>query len=202
MIILDIETTGLNPERNSLVSIGAIDFYNPTNTFYGECKIKKGTKISKTALDINGFSVKELRDQSKQTVGDLVKSFSDWAQRSTSELILAGENVGRFDHKWLEHDAHANEIEWIFGYRSVDLHSLTVMDHYQRGISLPVKDNGVSALSLNKTLNYVGLPAEPEPHNALTGAKYEAEAFSRLLTGKNLLEEFKKHDVPNYLLRC
>jgi DNA polymerase III epsilon subunit-like protein len=200
MIVVDIETTGLNPGRNSLISIGAVDFYNPDNLFYGECRIPLGAEISEKALEINGFSKKQLHNRRNPTVGELVRNFSNWAKKSTNSLTLAGENVGRFDHKWLEHDARAGGIDFIFGYRTVDLHSLTVMDHYRRGIDLPLKQDGTSALSLDKTLTYVGLPGEPKPHNALTGAKYEAEAFSRLLHKKNLLQEFKGFPLPNYLM--
>ncbi len=37
------------------------------------------------------------------------------------------------------------------------------------------------------------------PHNALTDAKLTAECFSRIVYGKNLLEEFKKFPIPEYL---
>ena len=46
---------------------------------------------------------------------------------------------------------------------------------------------------------YVGLPPEPKPHHALTGAKVEAEALSRLLFGKILLKEFAHYEIPKYL---
>ena len=37
-------------------------------------------------------------------------------------------------------------------------------------------------------------------HNALFDVKITAECFSRLMSGKNLLEEFKEFSVPEYLL--
>jgi hypothetical protein len=45
------------------------------------------------------------------------------------------------------------------------------------------------------------LPPEPYPHNGLRGAKIEAEALSRLIYGKNLLEEYKEFKIPQYLER-
>jgi len=56
----------------------------------------------------------------------------------------------------------------------------------------------IARLFLNKLiiLCYVGLPDEPSPHNALTGAVVEAEALSRLLYDKPLLPEFKHLPVP------
>lgn len=46
-----------------------------------------------------------------------------------------------------------------------------------------------------------GLPNEPIPHNALTGAKMEAEAFSRFIYGKSFFKEFENYPVPHYLLQ-
>jgi len=45
-------------------------------------------------------------------------------------------------------------------------------------------------------MEYVGIPAEPKPHNALRGAKWEAEVFMRLLYNKNLFPEFKEFEIP------
>ena len=53
-----------------------------------------------------------------------------------------------------------------------------------------------SALDLDAVLNYVGIPAEPTPHNALTGALSHAEAISRLLYGRKLLPEFSQFEIP------
>ena len=89
-------------------------------------------------------------------------------------------------------------LRWEFGYRTVDLHSLGFAHYIKRGRIPPIKDRR-TAISLDKILGYVGMPEEPKPHNALTGAKMEAEAFSRLIEGKPLLEEFKKYLIPYYL---
>ena len=53
-----------------------------------------------------------------------------------------------------------------------------------------------SALDLDAVLNYVGIPAEPTPHNALTGALSHAEVISRLLYGRKLLPEFSQFEIP------
>ena len=45
-------------------------------------------------------------------------------------------------------------------------------------------------------MEYVGIPVEPHPHNALNGAKQSTEAISRLLYDKKLLPEFDKYPIP------
>jgi hypothetical protein len=67
----------------------------------------------------------------------------------------------------------------------------------KRGITPPLDvQHRRSALNLDAILNYCGIPDEPEPHNALTGALVHAEVAARLLTGKMLLPEFSEYPIP------
>jgi hypothetical protein len=65
MIIVDIETTGIDPIKNSMVSIGAVD-YNTGEEFYRECRVFDGTEIDPYALKINGLTVEQCNDKSKE----------------------------------------------------------------------------------------------------------------------------------------
>ena len=67
MIILDIEASGTNYEKHSIVSIGAFDFDNPSNRFYEECRVWDGANIDEDALEVKGFTEAELRDPNKKT---------------------------------------------------------------------------------------------------------------------------------------
>jgi hypothetical protein len=42
MLVLDVEASGTNYEKHSIVSLGALDLRNPENRFYGECRIWDG----------------------------------------------------------------------------------------------------------------------------------------------------------------
>ena len=37
MIVIDLETSGIDPMEHSILSLGAVDFDNPEYFFYGEC---------------------------------------------------------------------------------------------------------------------------------------------------------------------
>lgn len=196
MIVVDVETTGLDPKRNSIVSIGALDFSNPENQFYAECRIYDGAEVSKQALDINGFSDEQVRANGKSSLEEAMGNFVAWLETCGDDRTLAGENPS-FDRDFLKASAERYGMKWNPGHRTGDLHSVCYAHHLGRGLKPPTA-NGRTALDHDKTLNYVGLPAEPKPHNALVGAKMEAEAFSRLIHGKPLLSEFEKYEVPDY----
>ena len=52
MIVVDLETTGVDPRKHSILSIGAVDFNNQENYFYGECRIREGALIDNYALAV------------------------------------------------------------------------------------------------------------------------------------------------------
>mgnify|MGYP000196320740 CR=1 FL=1 len=70
-----------------------------------------------------------------------------------------------------------------------------MQSHIKAEKNVPFTKNH-SALNLDAILNYTGIPEEPQPHNALTGALSHGEVASRLLYDKKLLPEFEKFDIP------
>ena len=197
MIVVDVETTGLNPQKHSIISIGAIDFLKPENQFYEECKIWKGAEIMQEALKINGFSEQEVKNFNKNSLETIIKRFLSWVG-DIEDKTFAGENPS-FDRDFLKTSAQRYGIDWILGHRTIDLHSLCYSHFLKRGLNPPTK-NKRTDLNTDKILKYTGLPEEPKPHNALVGAKMEAEAISRLIYGKLLLKEFNNYNIPDYLL--
>lgn len=193
MIVIDVEASGVNVYKNSLLSIGAIDFFNPKNQFYGECKIREGAHISRESLLVNGFSEENITRSGKQTDASLVKDFINWAIKSR-EHTFAGQNPS-FDRDFIHQSALVNHIDWPFAQRTIDQHTLCYMHMIKRGITPPVANNRTD-LNSDKIANYVGIPTEKRPHNALNGAKIAAEAISRLLYDKKLLPEYKRYPIP------
>lgn len=187
MIIVDVETTGLDPRKYSIASIGAVDFENPERTFYEECRVWDGALVSEEALAINGFSEAQVRDPNKRSFNETINAFKEWID-GCAEKTFAGQNPA-FDRDFINNAFARAGVEYRIAVRTVDLHSLAYAEYRRKGIPVPPK-NGHSDLSLDEIAKYVGLSEEPKPHNALTGAKFEAEAFSRIIYGKPLLPEF------------
>jgi DNA polymerase III epsilon subunit-like protein len=195
MLVLDIEGSGTNYEKHSIVSIGALDFNNPENRFYGECQIWEGAHVMEGALKVNGFTMEQIIDATKPTEGELIADFLTWSEGLT-DRTLAGQNVS-FDTDMTRAAAERAGINWNLAYRTIDSHSLCWMHMVQSGLTPPLDiEHKRSALNLDAVLNYCGIPDEPDPHNALTGAMCHAEVISRLLYGKQLLPEFAHLPVP------
>ncbi|HWO07238.1 MAG TPA: 3'-5' exoribonuclease [Candidatus Paceibacterota bacterium] len=194
MLVVDVEASGVEAHKHSIVSVGALDFANPSNRFYEECRVWDGAHVMDEALAVNGFTMEQITDPQKQSEADLVHAFLHWSD-SVAERTLAGQNPS-FDRDFLKNAAErAGHTEWPFAYRTIDTHTLCYMHMILRGMQPPTT-NRRSALDLDAVLNYCGIPREPEPHNALTGALSHAEVISRLLYGRKLLPEFSQYEIP------
>ncbi len=194
MLVVDVEASGLDPSKHSIVSVGALDLANPTNRYYEECRVWDGAHIMDEALGVNGFSREQVTDPKKQSEADVTHSFLAWSEK-LEERTLAGQNVS-FDRDFLKAAAErAGHTAWPFAHRTIDTHTMCYMHMVQRGLQPPTSHKR-SALNLDAVLNYVGIPDEPNPHNALTGALSHAEVISRLLYGRKLLPEFAQFEIP------
>ena len=193
MIVIDVETTGVDPNKCSLLSIGAVDFNEPSNIFYGECCIWAGAHIEPEALVINGFTENQIHDSSKKTDKELLIEFIEWVDRR-QETTFAGHNTS-FDRDFLRATALRYHLDWKYAHRTIDLHSIAYFQHVRRSIVIPIY-NKHSALNLDTILGYAGMPVEPKPHNGLMGARLEAEVFCRLFYDRPLFEDFRKYSLP------
>ena len=195
MLILDIEASGTEYHKQAIVSIGAVDFNEPERRFYGECKVWDGAHINPEALEVCGFTEPEVTDKSKKTEAELITEFLEWTQHM-GDRTITGQNPS-FDRDFTKAAAERAGLPWDLAYRTLDTHTMCWMHIINRGETPPIDEqHRRSALNLDAVLNYCGIPEEPQPHNALTGALSHAEVTSRLLYGKKLLPEFEQFNIP------
>jgi len=196
MIVLDIETTGLDPRRHAIIEVGAIDFDCPGNYFNERCQIWNGAEIDLKALEINGLKLNEIQDKTIFTQKELIARFMIWIDQIEDKTI-AGQNVD-FDINFLNESFRRCGLNFSLGKRKVDQHSIVYAHFLKRNIRPPLKD-GFSDLNSDFIMNYAGLPPELKPHRAINGARFEAEALSRLIYGRGMFEEFAEYPIPTYL---
>lgn len=195
MIVIDIEASGTSPIQNSILSLGALDFSNPDNRLYLECHAWAGAHVNPDALAVNGFTHEQATDHTKPTEGQLIAQFLTWAD-TIEDQTLVGQNVS-FDRDFVRAACERAGYNYPFAHRTIDTHTLAYMHHILNHVSVPV-DKRHSALNLDAILMYVGIPEEPKPHNALTGALSHAEVTARLLYGKKLVPEFAQYPIPEW----
>ena len=195
MIVLDIETSGLEPLRHSILSIGALDQLEPSNQFYGECCVWDGSDIQDEALAINGFTRDDCFDTARAYEAELITAFVAWATSRPQVRILAAQNPS-FDLEFVQAVCARAGIACPFGKRTIDVHSLVWVHMQQRGSVAPLDTKLRSGINLDYALRYCGIPEEPKPHNALMGAKCHTEVISRIAYTKKALPEFTHFDIP------
>ena len=195
MIVVDIEATGTNAQVHSIVSLGAIDLKKPERQLYLECRRFEGSHIMDGALEVNGFTQTEIDDETKMSEADLFAQFMEWSQECDDRTLI-GQNVS-FDRAFLSGSADRAGQQFDLPYRTLDTHTMCYMHMLKHDVTPPFDEQHKrTALNLNAVLNYCGIPSEPDPHNALTGAKCHAEVASRLLYDKPLLPEFSQFPIP------
>mgnify|MGYP001568271871 FL=1 len=199
MIIVDIETTGLNPYKHSICEIGAIKFEDPSKFFHKFVRIDNNNEIDQKSLEINGQTEKSVRDHNRQSQISVLKDFFEWI-KNQKDFYVAGENVGIFDLMWIKSKAEIYNLTYPFQYRSFDLNTAATMKYEETHGKLPIVD-GKNQMSLDSIIEFVGLKYERKIHNALEDCKLEAEAISRIRQGKNLFQEYSQFPIPDYLKR-
>lgn len=193
MIVFDIETTGVNAQKHSIISIGAIDFDHPKDQFYAECRIWDGAHIEADSMVVNGMTEDQVRDPAKPEEGEVVRQFFAWLAGRES-MLLAGHNP-MFDLSFLQAAAARHHVDFPVAHRSLDLHTICYVHMVQKGLVPPLKHKK-SDLNSDTVMKYVGIPTEPKPHVAINGAVWEAEALSRLIFNKKLLDQFAAYPIP------
>jgi len=226
MLILDTECSGLRPDLHSILSIGALDFRNPSNRFYGECRVwevsdsrgesEKAFEAVCEQCEVNcpkGVQPQlraGIMDDALEVNGFTHAQATNPTKQTEAELVaafldwsqdlpertLTGQNVA-FDRNMLEGAARRAKLNWNLAHRTIDVHTLCWMHVIKSGGQPPVDlEHRRTALNSPAVLKYCGLDKEPDPHNALTGALWHAEVTSRLLYDKKLLPEFEQFEIP------
>lgn len=192
MMVVDIETSGLAFEKNGIWQIGAIDFYHPENTFFGESRIDDEDEVAEEALKITGKTEEELRDKTKQSQKELLKKFFEWAGRVRIKNMVAHNFL---DYAFLSSKARKYGLDIPLNYKVFDMHSIAQAFYFKEKGEFLFKGDK-SDMGLPNIMKICGMKDERmhldsegnvvqkgKPHNALEDAKIENECLKKLLEG-------------------
>ena len=168
MIVVDVETGGLNPKENPMLSIGAVN--ESGKIFYTEIKPTYGT-LNEQALEINDYNPTTWRNYDLK---EELKTFFEWCNNDT---LLAGHNPS-FDLGYIQESSKIVGLKCPFGYRTVDLHTASYLFCIKNNISF-------EKLTSDEIYKLLGMKQEPRPHNALNGALWEKKAFNIIESSLN-----------------
>jgi len=210
-VVFDCETTGLDWKRNSIVSLGAVDLISG-DTFYEECKILPGTEIDVNALGVNGFTKDEVLDEQKESAKDLYLHFAEFCKKHNAQ-VLSGFNIEYFDLRMLFAIAEKENLSWMFPTKFIDTkldfedyvfnnpkfeglrNTIETIYHFGDAVSTDPNQK-INHISMNRAMKFYGIDDEPEPHNALGGAKYASELFTLLYYKQHFIPEFAQFATP------
>lgn len=203
MIILDIETSGVDFEKCGIWQIGAIDL-DSGEEFVGECRIDNEDQIlddvesSKTVYEVIGKTERELREVNKQSQKELLGKFFLWAKERKIQICIC--QNPQFDLGFIFSKARKYNLKIEIHFRAFDLHSIAQMKYFGKEGKFNVDfEKKRFGFGLKEILEFCGLKDERTFHNALEDCKLEAECFSRLVYGKNLFPKYAKFPVPEEL---
>ena len=179
LLVIDTETGGLDPNKNSILSIGGVvldEGAKPIDEF--EFYIKETNIFAEQrALDINKIDLKWLNENGKspkEVVQSMEYFLSKHYKLKDEKITIVGQNVG-FDVGFVKRLYRLVEknYEDIFSYRSIDTASIL------RFLNLAGKIN-IATGGLGEALDYFGINKEVK-HSALADAKDTAALLSKML---------------------
>lgn len=180
ILFLDLETSGLNPERCGILSIGGV-WGDKDEFFYDECYLRDGLEIETKALEINRFTLESVRDQRKKSEERLLSDFFKWCAnlaKGSKKILICGNN-SYFDVSFLKFASARygmeTEMKKLFYSKPIDVASIF---YYE----LMWKKNIEERRSLEKMAVELNLLPNGSFHNALTDATMAKEIFKRLLS--------------------
>jgi len=197
MIVVDIETSGLNPMKNGIIELAAIKLESPEIFYHNYCRLDRDDEIDSKALEINGQTEEDIRSLRRPTQKQVLNDFFNWI-KYFGEFYIAGENIGNFDWMFIKTKADKYGLNFPLQYRTYDLNTLAQVK-YERIFGRPLVIGGKSNMDLTKILEFVGMRDNRKNHTALEDCKLEAECISRLRHGKGLFLGYSKFKIPGYL---
>jgi DNA polymerase III epsilon subunit-like protein len=159
---VDVETTGLDPQTHEMIEFAVVYEDNKTVSF--KIQPRRMDKASPEALKINGYTPEKW-----QEALPLDRAASQIAN-ALQNCILVGHNV-KFDMGFIQALLKEANVKARLGYHTID----TVTLAYEH-----LAPCGIDSLSLKNVCIFLGIPPEPDEHQAGAGAMACKQVYEKL----------------------
>jgi DNA polymerase III epsilon subunit-like protein len=164
IFIIDIETTGLDPQKNEILEIGAVNV-STQETFEVKVRPLHIKDADTEALAINGYNEPEWEDSF--LLPHALALLSQFVGGGFPRMMSYGVS---FDRAFLEKAYKDCNLPYPFHYQHLDLFTLA-------WFKLPQSER----FSLRETCSRLGIEPEPAIHRALAGAQCAYQVFTKLV---------------------
>jgi DNA polymerase III epsilon subunit-like protein len=182
LLFIDTETGGLDPRRNSIISLGAVVWRNGELIDEFEVLIREPELcLDPEALAINKIDRREIELRGK-TPSCAIDEFENFLKKNFSgdlsnrRLTLAGHNIG-FDKSFLRrlYEFTNRSFDDTFSHRSIDTSSIVAFLMLAGAVA-------IDKPSSDAAFEYFGINFKPGTrHTSLGDAAATATLFNRLL---------------------
>jgi DNA polymerase III epsilon subunit-like protein len=175
-VVLDTETTGLDPYSFGITQIAAIDSLG--REFVEHVIPFNGCSYSSKAMDMTGKSALEL-SMSVPNELEVARSFSNWLSRAPKSWIFVGANPC-FDFTFLHQLSIRTGISLPINRRKFDIQTLALALWSNKKLRLQ-EFNGVPMVNVDSLAEAFGIKRSKNTHDALEDVRLEKRIMERLL---------------------
>jgi DNA polymerase III epsilon subunit-like protein len=185
LLFLDCETGGLDPDENSLLSIGMVSWEDRKIKNVIEIYIKEHVlRVTPSALAINKIDLRKFNEisVSSDEAWNKIKQFiyQNFGLHKENNIILAGMNV-KFDIEFMKKNFGKKNFNKWFSHRSVDIQSILRFLYIKGTFSEDITSSA-------KAYKYFNINNGVVEHGALKDALCSVELFEKLLDLENYNE--------------
>lgn len=167
--IVDVETSGLDPELHEILEIGMVVFDSHTmaveRIFEIKVKPERPEDGHPKAYEVNGYNAEEWED-----APSLFWAMTALAEQAQGATFCAHNMI--FDWAFLQAAQKKTGVALPFGRHKIDLLTLA----WSR-----IPHHKIFSWSLKTICTYLRIPPEPSMHRALNGALAEYAVYSKLM---------------------
>lgn len=185
---VDTETTGLDPQKNSVVELAcAVESDNVTSTYlhWNVRPDEAAENICAEALSVNGYTIDELMSfpRSLTAVKDMIRVLDPFVKNNASKFVIAGQNAD-FDRQFIKtmfgRNCCHDEFDRLFSFRVLDTSSIFTMLRHNNFVDVP-------SSSLETIAAYLGITYKA--HNAIHDLSATMKAYRTLSRCLSFSEE-------------